>query len=128
MFISSSNKNYLENDDFLKEQKSCSCYCVTEILLNLHKQLCLDYHSKHLQSAGNIREETDKAINFEAFAKCDEQIIGKMPLVSWNADFLASLSTLKEHYWSVIIKTLFLNLFTQVMEVCSSALFTTSQT
>lgn len=61
---------------------------------------------KHLQSAGNIREETDKAINFEAFAKCDEQRSWQDALVSWNADLLGCLGTLKERYWSVIIKTL----------------------
>lgn len=73
MFPSSSHKNYLENDDFLKEQKSCSCYCVAEILLQSHKQLRFGYHSKYLQSAGNIREETKKAINFETFEKYDEE-------------------------------------------------------
>lgn len=61
---------------------------------------------KPLQSAGNIREETDKAINLEAFAKCDEQRSWQDALVSWNADLLGCLSILKEGYWSVIIKTL----------------------
>lgn len=54
-------------------KKSYSCYCKTKILLHLHKQLCLGYHSKHLQSVGNIREETEKAINVEAFAKCEQR-------------------------------------------------------
>lgn len=103
---SSSHKNYLENDGFLKEQKSWSCYCVAVTLLHSHKQLCLRYHSKHLQSAGNIREETEKAIKFEAFAKHDEQRGWQDAPGVLQCSLLGCLSTLKKLYWLVIIKTL----------------------
>lgn len=60
---------------------------------------------KRLQSAGPIREETEKAIYFEAFAQCEEQRGWQDAPGAVQCRPLGCLSSLKELDWPVITKT-----------------------
>lgn len=80
---------------------------------------------KHLQSAGNIREETEKAIHFEASAKCDEQRGWQDAPGAVQCRPLGCLSTLKELDWPVITKTFSLIFPPGSEKFGLSALFTT---
>lgn len=89
LFSSSSHKNYLENDDFLKK-----------LQLLLHKQLCLGYHSKHLQSSGNTKEEIWESNKLWVFCKIWTE---KLVRYSWCLGMQVASIPWK-HYWAVIIK------------------------